>query len=294
MTPQELIKRIRRIQIRTSHMASDVFAGHYHSAFKGQGIEFEEVREYEPGDDIRSIDWNVTARHGKPFIKRFREEREQTVMLLVDVSGSQAFGTAGQLKRDLVTEVGATIAFSAITNNDKVGLIIFTDDIELHVRPAKGTRHVLRVIRELLTFEPKRRGTNVSAALEHLNRVLRRRSVVFIISDFLDQGYEHALRVSRKRHDIIPICIRDPREREMPNVRFLELFDNETGETALVDTSAASFRAAYRRLAAGREAAVTELFQRLKAASIELTTGQSFVEPLARFFRERETRLARG
>ncbi len=294
MTPQELLKRIRRIQIRTSHMASDVFAGHYHSAFKGQGIEFEEVREYEPGDDIRSIDWNVTARHGKPFIKRFREEREQTVMLLVDVSGSQAFGTAGQLKRDLVTEIGATIAFSAITNNDKVGLIIFTDEIELQVKPAKGTRHVLRVIRELLTFQPARAGTDVAAALEHLNRVLRRRSVVFIISDFLDAGFEQPLRVSRRRHDIIPICIRDPRERELPRVRFVELFDNETGETALVDTSAAAFRDAYRQRTARRDREVTEMFRRLKAQSIQLNTGESFVEPLSRFFREREARLARG
>jgi uncharacterized protein (DUF58 family) len=193
-----------------------------------------------------------------------------------------------------VTEVGATIAFSAITNNDKVGLIVFTDEIELQVKPAKGTRHVLRVIRELLTFEPKRRGTNVSAALEHLNRVLRRRSVVFVISDFLDQGFEQPLRVSRKRHDIIPICIRDPRERELPKVRFLELFDNESGESLLVDTSAAAFREAYRRQADRRDQEVSELFRRLKAQSIQLTTGQSFVGPLARFFREREARLARG
>ena len=291
MEPAELLKKIRRIQIRTSHMASDVFAGHYHSTFKGQGMEFEEVREYLPGDDIRTIDWNVTARQGKPFIKRYREERELTVMLLVDVSGSQAFGTAGQLKRDLVTEVGATLAFSAITNNDKVGLHIFSDRIEKHVKPAKGTRHVLRVIRELLTFEPAGKGTDIAGALEHLNHVIRRRSVVFIISDFEDTDYEKQLRVARRRHDIIPIAIRDPRERELPNVRFLELIDSETGRRMLVDTSSSTFRAAYRDNALQDEESRREMFRRMKIEAIELATGESYVEPLTRYFRAREARL---
>ncbi|MFQ5411572.1 MAG: DUF58 domain-containing protein [Phycisphaerae bacterium] len=290
MEPAELLTKIRRIHIRTSHMASDVFAGHYHSTFKGQGMEFEEVREYLPGDDIRTIDWNVTARQGKPFIKRYREERELTVMLLVDVSGSQSFGTTGQLKRELVTEVGATLAFSAITNNDKVGLNIFSDRIEKHVKPDKGTRHVLRVIRELLTFEPAGRGTDIAGALEHLNHVLRRRSVVFIISDFEDAGYKTQLRVARRRHDIIPIAIRDPRERELPNVRILELVDNETGERVLVDTSSRAFRAAYRDDALRREEARRALFRRMKLEAIELTTGESYVEPLTRYFRAREAR----
>ena len=285
MLPKELLAKIRRIQIHTSHVANDVFAGHYHSTFKGQGMEFEEVREYMPGDDVRSIDWNVTARQGKPFIKRFREERELTVMLLVDVSASQAFGTNEQLKRELVAEVGATLAFSATTNNDKVGLILFSDQIEAHVKPAKGTRHVLRVILELLTHEPAGQGTNIAAALEHLNRVLRRRAVVFIISDFEGADYERQLRIAKRRHNVIPVSIRDPREMELPNVRFVELVDNETGQRIMVDTSSAAFREAYRRQAAQRDEARQKMFQRLDAKAIELMTGQSYVEPLTRFFR---------
>ncbi|MCG8408283.1 MAG: DUF58 domain-containing protein [Phycisphaerales bacterium] len=290
MEPAELLKKIRRIQIRTSHMASDLFAGHYHSTFKGQGMEFEEVREYQPGDDVRSIDWNVTARQGHPFVKRFREERELTVMLLVDVSKSQAFGTAGQLKRELVTEVGATLAFSAITNNDKVGLIAFSDCIEKHVKPAKGTSHVLRVIRELLTIEATSQGTNIAGALEHLNQVLRRRSVVFIISDFEDQDYERQLRIAKRRHNLIPILIRDPREVTLPKVRFLELLDNETGERILVDTSSAAFRENYRLRAIRSEDKRQSMFKRMNTEAITLATGESFVEPLTKFFRAREAR----
>ena len=288
MLAKELLAKIRRIQIRTSHMANDVFAGHYHSTFKGQGMEFEEVREYLPGDDVRSIDWNVTARQGKPFIKRFREERELTVMLLVDVSASQAFGTNEQLKRELVAEVGATLAFSATTNNDKVGLILFSDRIEEHVKPAKGTRHVLRVILELLTHEPAGRGTDIAAALEHLNHVLRRRAVVFIISDFEDIDYERQLRIAKRRHNIIPISIRDPREVDLPNVRFVELVDNETGQRITVDTSSAAFRAAYHRQAVQGDEARQAMFRRLNTDAIELMTGQSYVEPLTKFFRARE------
>ena len=288
MLAKELLAKIRRIQIRTSHMANDVFAGHYHSTFKGQGMEFEEVREYLPGDDVRSIDWNVTARQGKPFIKRFREERELTVMLLVDVSASQAFGTDEQLKRELVAEVGATLAFSATTNNDKVGLILFSDRIEEHVKPAKGTRHVLRVILELLTHEPVGRGTNIAAALEHLNHVLRRRAVVFVISDFEDVDYERQLRIAKRRHNIIPISIRDPREVDLPNVRFVELVDNETGQRITVDTSGAAFREAYHRHAVQSDEARQAMFRRLNTDAIELMTGQSYVEPLTKFFRARE------
>lgn len=290
MLAKELLAKIRRIQIRTSHMANDVFAGHYHSTFKGQGMEFEEVREYMPGDDVRSIDWNVTARQGKPFIKRFREERELTVMLLVDVSASQAFGTDEQLKRELVAEVGATLAFSATTNNDKVGLILFSDRIEEHVKPAKGTRHVLRVILELLTHEPSGQGTNIAAALEHLNHVLRRRAVVFIISDFQDIDYERQLRIAKRRHNIIPISIRDPREVDLPNVRFVELVDNETGQRIMVDTSSAAFREAYHRHAVQSDEARQAMFRRLNTDAIELMTGQSYVEPLTKFFRARERR----
>jgi uncharacterized protein (DUF58 family) len=291
MLPKELLKKIRRIHIRTSHMASDVFAGHYHSAFKGQGMEFEEVREYLPGDDVRTIDWNVTARQGKPFVKRFREERELTVMLLVDVSGSQQFGTAGQLKRELVAEVGATLAFSAIKNNDKIGLIGFSDRIERYVKPDKGTRHVLRVIRELLTLEAAGQGTDVAAALDYLNRVMRRRAVVFVISDFQADPFDRQMRIAKRRHDLIPIAITDPREVELPNVRFIELMDNETGERVTVDTSSATFRQAYRQQAVVGAEMRRQAFRRLDAESIELTAGLSFVEPLTKFFRAREARL---
>lgn len=291
MLPKELLKKIRRIHIRTSHIASDMFAGHYHSTFKGQGMEFEEVREYIPGDDVRTIDWNVTARQGKPFVKRFREERELTVMLLVDVSSSQEFGTAGQLKRELTAEVGATLAFSAIKNNDKVGLVGFSDRIERYVKPDKGTRHVLRVIRELLTLEATGHGTDVAAALDYLNRVTTRRAVVFLISDFLDEGYERQLRIAKRRHDLIPVTITDPREVSLPSVRFIELLDAETGKTVLVDTSSDAFRTAYRHRALAEAETRRVMFRKIDAESIELTAGEPFVDPLTRFFRAREARL---
>jgi len=288
MSPKELLKKIRRIQIRTSHMADDVFAGHYHSAFKGQGIEFQEVREYLPGDDVRSIDWNVTARQGRPFIKRFREERELTVVLLVDVSGSQEFGTAGQLKRELAAEVAATLAFSAIKNHDKVGLIGFSDRIEKFVKPDQGTRHVLRVVRELLTLRASGRGTDVAGALEHLNRVIRRRAVVFIISDFQAPPYDRPLRAARRRHDVIPVVLTDPRDRMLPKVRLIELVDNETGERVTVDTSSRAFREWYQQQARTLAEDRRQTLRRAKAEAIELTVGESFVEPLTSFFRARE------
>jgi uncharacterized protein (DUF58 family) len=212
MIPREMMRKIRRIQIHTSHLVDDLLAGGWHSAFKGRGIEFEEVRPYQVGDDVRSIDWNVTARAGEPFVKLFREERELSVMLLVDLSASQDFGTHEQTKRELVTELGATLAFSAIKNNDKVGLTLFTDQIEKSLPPRKGTRSVLRLIRELLYCQPIGHGTNIQAALEHLNRTASRRSVVFLISDFQDTGFEKTLRVTRKKHDIVPMVVSDRRE----------------------------------------------------------------------------------
>lgn len=291
MDAKELLKKIRRIHIRTSHIANDFFAGHYHSAFKGQGMEFEEVREYQPGDEIRRIDWNVTARQGRPFVKRFREERELTVMLLVDVSGSQEFGTVGQLKRELAAELGATLAFSAIKNNDKVGFIGFSDRIERYVKPDKGTRHVLRVIRELLTLKATGRGTDIAGALDYFHRVSRRRAVVFLISDFQDEGYERKLQIVRRRHDLIPIAVSDPREFDIPKVRFIDMVDSETGDLVTVDTSSAAFRREYRRRALVDAAARKREFRKIKADSIDLSTGQSFIEPLTRFFRAREARL---
>ncbi len=291
MIPKELLRKIRQIQIRTSHMVNDVLAGQYHSAFKGRGMEFEEVRPYQIGDDVRTIDWNVTARSGEPFVKLFREERELTVMLLVDMSRSHLFGTAGQLKRELAAEVCATLAFSAIRNNDKVGLILFTDRIERFVPPKKGTRHVLRVIREVLYHEPTGRGTDIAAAIEHLNRVTTRRSVVFLVSDFQAESYERPLRVARRRHDVIPITIADRREMALPNVRFVELVDAETGETVLVDTSSGKLRTRYAADATRTADERRRFFRQMDVDSVEVMTGESFVEPLTRFFRAREARL---
>ncbi len=289
--PKELLKKIRQIEIRTSHVVNDVFAGQYHSAFKGRGMEFEEVRQYQIGDDVRTIDWNVTARSGAPFVKVFREERELTVMLLVDMSRSHLFGTAGQLKRELAAEVCATLAFSAIRNNDKVGLICFTDEIERFVPPKKGTRHVLRVIRELLYHESTGSGTDIAAAIEHLNRVTTRRSVVFLVSDFQASDYEGPLRVARRRHDLIPITIVDPREMALPNVRFVELYDAETGQTVTVDTTSRRFREQYAARAESSADRRRQTFRSMDVDSIQVTTGEPFVEPLTRFFRAREARL---
>ena len=290
MIPAEILKEVRRIQILTRAIVNDVFAGQYHSAFKGLGMEFQEVREYQPGDDVRTIDWNVTARTGKPFVKRYREERELTVMLLVDVSASQDFGTRREWKSHLVARLGATLAFSAIRNNDKVGLLLFTDRVEQFVPAGKGTRHVLRVIRELLYHQPRGRGTDVQVALDHLNNVLVRKAVVFLVSDFQSPDFSTALRVVRRRHDLIPVWVRDQREAEMPKVRYVELVDPESGEQLLVDTSSRAFRRRFAELAQGRREELTRTFQRLGVDVIEVATGASFVEPLTRFFRKRGAR----
>jgi uncharacterized protein (DUF58 family) len=290
MLTKDILKKIRRIEIRMSHLVNDALAGQYHSAFKGMGMEFEEVRQYQPGDDIRLIDWNVTARFGVPFVKIFREERELTVLLVADMSGSQRFGSTDQLKRELVAEIGATLAFSAIKNNDKVGLLCFTDRIEKYVAPRKGTSHVLRVIRELLAMEPVGRGTDIAGAIDHLNRITRRRAVVFVISDFLDQDFEQALRIARRRHDVILVAVDDRRERSVPPVGMMELVDGETGQRFVIDTGSAGWR---RRYAAHQAAAREERdrrFRRSKLDCITVSTGESLVEPLTRFFRTRETR----
>jgi uncharacterized protein (DUF58 family) len=290
MIPTEVLRKVRRIQIVTSALVSDMFAGQYHSAFKGRGMEFEEVREYLPGDDVRTIDWNVTARTGRPFVKNFREERELTVLLVVDVSASQHFGTRDQLKSELVAELGATLAFSAIQNNDKVGLLLFTDRIERFVPARKGTRHVLRVVRELLYHEPQGRGTDVGVALEHVSRVLRRRAVVFLISDFQTPAFAGPLQIVRHRHDVIPVVVQDERERRLPPVRYVELFDPETGEQLLVNTSGRAFQERFRQLGDERRAALLGQLRRMRLDAIEVSTGESFVEPLRRFFHRRERR----
>jgi len=290
MIPKELLKKIRRIEIRTSHVVNAALAGEYHSAFKGRGMEFEEVRNYQIGDDVRTIDWNVSARYGEPFVKVFREERELTVMLLVDLSRSHQFGTATQLKRELAAEVCATLAFSAIRNNDKIGLISFTNQVEQYIPAKKGTRHVLRVIRDLLYFNPIGSGTDLSVAFEHLNRVTRRRCVVFLVSDFQASGYEKPMRVARRRHDLIPITIADRREVDLPDVGLIELVDAETGETVVVDTSNKRLRQRYTTDAVLQADQRERRFKRCKIDAIDVMTGESFVEPLTRFFRARKAR----
>ena len=290
MLPTETLRKIRRIQIRTSHMVSDLFAGQYHSVFKGQGMEFQEVREYLPGDDIRAIDWNVTARMGHPFIKKFVEERELTVMLVVDISRSNDFGSASQMKRDLAAEVAAVLAFAAIQNNDRVGLILFSGETEHYLPPRKGARHVLRVIRDVLHHRPQKSGTSISAGLDFLNSVANRKTVTFLISDFIDHDYERALAVSAKRHDLIAIQIRDQREQTLVPAGIIEWEDAETGRRILIDTSSASTRAALEDSSARRQNLLLDTFKKRGVDVIELRTGQPYAMELVRFFKKREKR----
>ena len=292
MIPQEVIKKIRHIQIRTSHMVNDILAGQYHSVFKGQGMEFDKVREYVPGDDVRMIDWNVTARTSVPHIKLLVEERELTVMLLVDASGSGRFGSVDRFKNELAAELCAVLAFSAIKNNDKVGLIIFTDEVELYVPPAKGRRHVLRVIREVLFFKPKGRKTDIPGALHFLNGVTKRRAVAFLVSDFMKEDYETPLRVANRRHDIIAVTVTDPREETLPNVGLLNVRDAETGREVLVDTGDAEVRDGYAREALERVRKREQVFKRTRVDAIHVRTDRPYVDEIYKFFRMRERRIA--
>jgi len=306
MISKELLKKIRRIQITTARMVTDVFAGEYKSIFKGRGIEFEEVREYSPGDEIRFIDWNVTARVGNPYVKKFVEERELTVMLLVDVSASNLFGTVNQLKSQLAAELCSILAFSAIKNNDRVGLVAFSDKIEKFVPARKGTRHVLRVIREALYFsspeynaafkdkKERRSGTDISLALEYLNRVTTRRTIVFIISDFYAPDFKRNLSVANKRHDVIAVTVTDPREFELPNIGIIRLNDAETKETILVDTEDAGVRREYNRNSLKKFADRRELFKSVNVDSIDIYTNAPYTKALIRFFKTRERRIRRG
>ena len=289
----EQLTTVRKIHVRTSHLVSDLFAGQYQSAFKGQGMEFSEVRHYLPGDDIRAIDWNVTARTGIPHVKRFVEERELTVMVLVDASASTRFGTVSQLKSEMAAEMAALFAFSAISNNDKVGLVIFSDRVELSLAPKKGTRHVLRVIREVLSFQAQHAGTNIAAALEHLNRVSKRRGVVFVISDFLDAGAGLALKIANRRHDVIGVVLDDPREWTLPDVGLMVFEDAETGERLLVDTGSRRVRQAFARQAEEARRQRARLLYGVDMDTIAVRTDRPYVEALLRFFRLREERGSR-
>jgi uncharacterized protein (DUF58 family) len=290
MIPQELIQQIRQIQIFTNRTANEVFAGEYESTFKGQGMQFDEVREYMAGDDIRSIDWNVTARMNKPFIKRYVEEREMTVVFMVDLSASGVFGTVDKLKNKLAAELCAVLAFSAIKNNDKVGLITFTDRIERYIPPGKGTQHVLRIIRELLYHDVGHRQTDLAMALDHLGKVIRKKATVFLVSDFIGPDVQPALRVINKRHDLIAVAVGDEAEKELPKVGLIEFEDAETGQVVLVDSSSRRFRQRYENVTAVGRERVGKMFQGAKVDCINVSTGKAYVPELIRFFYMREKR----
>lgn len=290
MDQKEIFKKIRRIEIKTRRVVNDLFSGEYHSTFKGRGMEFEEVRQYEPGDDIRLIDWNVTARTGYPFIKKFREERELSVIFLVDMSSSGFFGTKEQFKEETAAELCALLAFSAIKNNDKVGMIIFTDRIEKFIPPKKGKAHVLRLIREILYFEPLGKRTDIAAGLEYFNRVIKKKSVVFLISDFLSEDYLKPLQIANNKHDIIAVKISDPRELKFENVGLIELEDAETGETVIIDTCSSAFRLDFAQKAETDNFALKRSFRLINIDFIQIVTDQSYIVPLINFFRMREKR----
>ncbi len=291
MIPKEILKKVRQIEIRIGRLVNDVFAGKYESIFKGRGMEFHEVREYVPGDDNRSIDWNVTARTGHPFVKKFVEERELTVLLMVDVSGSGYFGTKNKMKKEVMAEIGALLAFSAIKNNDKVGLLLFTDRVEKFLPPKKGRPHALRVIRELLYYEPEGKKTNINTALEYLGSVLKKRAVIFLLSDFMDSNYDKRLRILNKRHDIIAIPISDPRETHFPNIGLIEFEDRETGESIYLDTSDDYLKNELVKRRKSFTESRNALFRSMSLDSIEISTDKSYIKPLMLFFKMRAKRF---
>ena len=290
MNEKEILKKIQRIEIFTNRLVNTVFAGEYESVFKGQGITFDEVREYQVGDEIRTIDWNVTARMGQAYIKKYVEERELVMMLVVDMSASTSFGSIPETKAEIAAEIAALLAFSAIKNNDKVGLICFTDTVEHFVAPRKGKRHVLRVVRDILHFQPRQLGTNIETALTFVDKVLKPHSVVFLISDFKDTGYEKQLRLSSKRHSLIAITLQDRREAELPDVGLIELEDAETGETMILDTRSEEARQLYTAVHQRADAERRQIFHASQIDSIHIRTDESYIKPLIRFFRQRAAR----
>jgi uncharacterized protein (DUF58 family) len=291
MIPKELLKKIRRIEIVTSRLVNDIMAGEYHSVFKGRGMEFNEVRQYEQGDDIRNIDWNVTARTGFPHVKRYVEERELTVMLVVDASSSGEFGSTEQMKGEIAAELCALLAFSAIKNNDRVGLLIFTDEVEKFIPPKKGRIHVLRVIRELLYFKPEHQRTDIPIALEFINKVLQRKSVLFLVSDFLSENFKNALNIANNRHDLIAIKITDPRELTLPAIGMIELEDAESGERVLIDTYDRSVRSTFAKTTRQENTDLATMLKSLNIDFIDIATDRPYVDPLVKFFRQRAKRL---
>ena len=287
METKEILKKVRKIEIKTRRLSDHIFSGEYHTSFKGRGMTLSEVRQYQFGDDVRAIDWNVTARYNEPYIKVFEEERELTMMLMVDVSGSESFGSQTQFKRDLVTEIAATMAFSATQNNDKIGLILFSDKIELYVPPKKGKSHVLRIIRELIEFKPESQKTDLSQALKFLSGVQKKKAIVFLISDFVDAGYEHTLKIASKKHDITGVRVHDIREEKMPDIGFVEMADAETGEVVAVDTGSKAVRVQYEKHYAERVNYFRETFSRCGAGTVSAQVGESYVTKLLGYFKSR-------
>lgn len=287
METTDLIKKVRQIEIKTRGLSNHIFAGEYHSAFKGRGMTFSEVREYQYGDDVRNIDWNVTARMNKPFIKVFEEERENTVVLLVDVSGSREFGTKDKFKKNLVTEIAATLAFSTIQNNDKIGVIFFSDRVEHFIPPQKGKKHVLHIIRELLTFQPQNRGTNIGEALRYLTSAIKKRCTAFLISDFMDDGFEKSLRIANHKHDLVALHIYDWREAVLPDVGMMLVVDAETGQQQWIDTSDATLRKHYANKWKQRTDELQNIFTKAGVDNVMVRTDEDFVKQLLKLFKQR-------
>ena len=287
MDTKELLKKVRKIEIKTRRLSDHIFGGEYHSTFKGRGMTFSEVRQYQFGDDVRNIDWNVTARYNEPYIKVFEEERELTMMLMVDVSGSQLFGTQEQFKKGIITEIAATLAFSATQNNDKIGLILFTDEIELFIPPKKGRSHVLRIIRELLEFEPKSKQTNITEALKFLSNVMKKKAIVFVLSDFIADDYQQTLKIVGGKHDVTGIRIYDRREEEIPNLGMVQMEDEETGELLLVNTNSKKTRQSYSKFYQERVAYFKDSFTRSGAGSLSSRIDESYVKKLLGYFKRR-------
>ncbi len=294
MIDKELIKKVRLIQFRSSRIVNDILAGEYKSVFKGSGMEFEEVRRYEPGDEIRSIDWNVTARMGEPYIKRFREERDLSVMFLVDTSASGLYGGAAESKNEIAAQITSLLALSATKNNDKVGLLAFSDEVEKYIYPKKGVPHVLRLVSDILSLKAKSKGTDIAMALGYLAKVCKKRCLIFIISDFIDTGYEKALRVIEKKHDVVAISLRDRQEVELPNCGLVELVDAETGESYMVDTSSAALRREFARLAAEKSEYLQKSLRSMGIDHVGVEAGSEYIPELVKFFRMRERRRLIG